>query len=119
MKTFNTVSFAILLGLVNISLASATELSCAGTEPFWGITSSGKELTFFTPDAPESGRSFKIVSVRQETRSGSVTVIKTENTTLTLLRDADCNDGMSERTFTHQAVYDIDGEVLAGCCSLN
>lgn len=109
----STASFAILLGLVNISLASATEITCAGTEPFWGITSSEKELTFFTPDAPENAQTFKIVSVSKD-----ATVIKTEYTTLTLNADVECSDGMSERTYTHSAAYDIAGKTLYGCCTL-
>lgn len=97
----------------------ASTISCAGTEPFWHIDIKGKTLEYSSPETPE-GAKFTVTTIQEA--AGAPTdlakVIKTQFTSLTIVRGSDCTDGMSEQTYTHHAVYEIGGSVLYGCCNM-
>ena len=48
---------------------------------------------------------------------GFATVTKTKYATLTTVM-GECSDGMSDEVYSHHAVFDIGGAVLAGCCDM-
>ncbi len=112
----------IMFALAALSVSQAAfaiDMQCAGTEPFWGVSVSGTTLTYSSPEM-ENAAKLKIKSTRQAAgMAGNVAaVIKTKYSTLTIVAGADCSDGMSEDTYTHHAVYDVNGTVLYGCCNL-
>ncbi|MBS1961268.1 MAG: hypothetical protein JST04_03555 [Bdellovibrionales bacterium] len=114
----------LLVSVLFASEAFAANLTCVGTEPFWGVTVDGNTLTYSTPDHP-NGEKLAIGSIRTADGmpEGSTTVFRTKacifrrTTTLTVIRASGCSDGMSDATYSHYVVYDIEGHVLAGCCN--
>lgn len=116
-----TSSIAFIL---TAATAFAADYTCVGTEPFWGVKVEGSTLTYSSPEVP-NGRAMKIKSVREAegVPAGVATVIKTKcgkkhGVTLTVVKDAQCSDGMSDQKYTHAAVYDSSEAVLYGCCNL-
>lgn len=107
------------LALLSAATAFATEMKCGGTEPFWAVTVKNGKMTFSSPESPQDAVS-AVVSTREAAGmiAGTATVVKTKNSTLTVVRGADCSDGMSEETYTHHAIYDADGTVFSGCCKV-
>lgn len=119
-------SLKIALSVLTLFIGSevfAADFSCNGTEPFWGIKVQGETLTYSTPEN-QDGREMKIRSIRDAAGvpEWTATVVKTgcalkRRSTLTLLRGK-CSDGMSDKVYSHHAIYDVDGGVLYGCCDL-
>jgi uncharacterized membrane protein len=108
-----------VLAILSVSQAAfAVDMKCGGTEPFWGASVAGNTLTFTAPNQPKPIK-LKILSTRQAAgmSENTVLVAKTKYSTLTLVAGP-CSDGMSDETYTHHAVYDINGTVMYGCCNL-
>jgi len=114
MKSLVLVALSSLFAMSSF----AADMNCNGTEPFWHISVQGKTLTYTTPsDVPTM--KLKIVSIRDAAgmTPGFATVMKTKYATLTTVM-GECSDGMSDVVYSHHAVFDIGGTVLAGCCNM-
>ncbi|MBP1805201.1 COG3650 family protein [Rubellimicrobium aerolatum] len=91
-------------------------LACLGTEPFWNLTVTAEGATFSTPEGERALREIG----RGTGFSGFVLAFDDDGATrdLTVVRAA-CSDGMSDRPYGLTAlVWDRDGPVLEGCCTL-
>lgn len=88
-------------------------ISYNGTEPFWGGTIRGSELTYSTPDNIEGTR----IIVRRFTGQGGLGFSGAiEGTSFDLLiTQGDCSDGMSDRTYPFVATLRLGGEQRTGC----
>ncbi|MDX4076556.1 hypothetical protein [Brucella sp. NBRC 113783] len=94
-------------------------LRCHGTEPFWNISFSAKEVRLKVLDAPERLYSRRSVSDRgfagdriRAVEAGDMTAV---------IFPKQCSDGMSDRTYALQAVISLrnsDRTMFAGCCSI-
>ena len=87
-----------------------------GTEPFWGLSISGDELRFSTPDNPE-GLRFPATTARRDADtllwSGSAdgTVLEAR------IWPGECSDNMSDSVHTHTAHVRIGGSTYEGCAN--
>jgi uncharacterized membrane protein len=96
----------------------AANLECGGTEPFWGATVKGGLVTYLDPNLDKAIK-LKVTSINQAAgySLNNIMVIKTKFTRLTVV-EGKCSDGMSDETYSHNAVFEKDGIVLGGCCNL-
>ncbi len=113
MKTL--VLFASLAALTTAS--AQADMSCVGTEPFWGLKVSEKTIRFSSPDVLD-GIQLKVISKKEAAGmvEGFATVMKTKHTSLTMVH-GECSDGMSDHLYSHHAVFEMNGTVYYGCCS--
>jgi uncharacterized membrane protein len=94
--------------------SGAATFRVAGTEPFWALEITRRELRFITPE-DTSGIRFS--------RGGSVTSGDTlrwsataHGTTIEArIWPSQCSDGMSDRVWTHRAVVRVDSTTYRGC----
>jgi len=109
----------LIISLMILSIpAFAVNLECGGTEPFWGATVKDGLITYLDPNMDKSIK-LKVTSVDQAAgySINNIIVIKTKFTRMTVVQ-GDCSDGMSDETYSHNAVFEKDGIVLGGCCNL-
>lgn len=109
----------VALGFASASTFAAESISCVGTEPFWNIDTVKGTLVFSDPDHPD-GVSYKISEIRQSEGlpADAAFIVMTGSTRLTAIRAANCSDGASDHTYTHHAIYEIEGRTLYGCCNV-
>lgn len=109
----------ILIALASLSMASAmaSTLQCSGTEPFWGVRVEKGMLMYSDPVSRT--RPVKVLSRTEAAgfSEGFAFVIKTKSSSLTVI-SGECSDGMSDNIYSHHAVYDRGGVILAGCCDI-
>ena len=123
MKTLLVI--ALLLPLSTIVHASdVPALQCAGTEPFWGVTTDQKGfLSFSDPASEDGGKKFYSKTTVQnaagvvEGYAFQITATDMKNNTLKLdvVKD-DCNDGMSDEVYSYNALVEVNGSLFVGCC---
>lgn len=96
----------------------ASSLNCTGTEPFWSVSIKNGILKYNDP-VLEKPMSLKVLSTQNAAgfSEGTVMIIKTKFTRLSAISGA-CSDGMSDDTYSHHAIFETNGVVLAGCCNL-
>ncbi len=94
----------------------ATEYSCFGTEPFWGIKITEKVLKF--DEIIEVKADEVILSKTQAhgTMSDYAFLVETDKTQISVVT-GECNDGMSDNIYSHHALVKTGSQVLYGCCS--
>lgn len=102
--------------LLSINSFAATQFDCVGTEPFWSLKTSEKNITLKDPIHLD-GETLKIISRKAAagTALDFATVIKSKYTSLSILR-SDCNDGMSDEKYEFSVIVDKGDTVLTGCC---
>ncbi|MBY0516575.1 MAG: hypothetical protein K2P81_06700 [Bacteriovoracaceae bacterium] len=110
--------FASLISVFSLSNAFAATLNCGGTEPFWGLKVTDKMMTFSSPEL-EKPVSLKVISKTEAAgfTAGFAFVVKSKFSSLSVIA-GECNDGMSDEVYSHHAIYENGGAVLAGCCNL-
>ena len=100
-------------------------LHCLGNEPFWSFWSTGDNMVFSTPDAPESVMRIEQVLAtgifRDPRRSVSA---QGQNLRMTaVLVPMACSDGMSDRSYGLDVTVILEGrrqpQMLTGCCSIS
>lgn len=84
-----------------------------GTEPFWGGSVSGAELTYSTPDNPDGAP----IAVTRFAGRGGVSWSGTyEGQPFRLaVTEGTCSDGMSDRSYPFTATLEVSGEQRQGC----
>lgn len=114
-------SLLVLLAMSLSVSAMATDFKCAGTEPFWGMSITGDQLSYDYPaDEPvnktETIVSKKLMAARPEAFG---VVAKTKKVTATIVLNDQCSDGMSDEIYSHTVVLDVKGlpMVFEGCCN--
>lgn len=110
----------LILSLSATAFGETPVFHCVGTEPFWSINVSEREklIRFSTPD---ERMSLRILRKRVAVGSSDygAFILDTKYTSLTVF-PSNCNDGMSDRVYTHSAVFDMGGrDVLSGCCDVD
>lgn len=110
----------VLLSLaMSVSAMAASDYSCGGTEPFWDLTIKGNAVTYNEFMADETTKTEEILT--RKTAHGLVEdfafEVKTSSMTASVVKDATCSDGMSEQTYSHAILLNVDGAVLYGCCN--
>lgn len=110
--------FLALTAMVLSIPAFAINLDCSGTEPFWNASVKNNIMTVSDPTLDTSAK-LRVLSVNQAAgfTANNIMVVKTKYSRLTVVA-GDCNDGMSEETYSHHAVLERDGIVFGGCCNL-
>ena len=85
-----------------------------GTEPFWGVKIEGRCLTYSTPEDQAGTR---IWTKYQIVPDGQVWTGTFQNQPFKLILQAkpDCSDGMSDRTYSTEALLTVAGEERRGC----
>lgn len=112
--------FIALLTLTASVSAMATDYTCSGTEPFWGMSIKGDKLSYdyygeVEVKKTETILSKKLMAARPEAFG---VVAKTKRVTATIVLNDQCSDGMSDQTYSHSVVLDVKAlpMVLEGCC---
>jgi uncharacterized membrane protein len=84
-----------------------------GTEPFWGGSVSGSELTYSTPENPDGA---PITVTRFAGRGGVSWSGSLDGQPFRLaVTEGTCSDGMSDRTYPFTATLEVLGEQRQGC----
>jgi uncharacterized membrane protein len=107
-----------LLALTASVSTMAGDLSCGGTEPFWGLEIKGEKVIFSNPYM-ESVTTEK-VTLKQEaanTNSDFAFVLTTESGATATVITGECNDGMSDTIYSKHIIYKNAEDVLYGCCN--
>lgn len=112
----------IALTLMSLSFSSfAVDYTCSGTEPFWGMKIVGDKLSYDYYTETEVHRTERIKSKKfMAARADSFGVIaKTRKVTATIVLNDQCSDGMSDQTYSHSVVLDVNSlpTALEGCCN--
>lgn len=86
----------------------------AGTEPFWALEITRRELRFITPEDTSGLRFPRDPSVTSgDTLRWSAMAYGT--TIEARIWPSQCSDGMSDRVWTHRAVVRVDSTTYRGC----
>lgn len=112
------LTFALLALAFTLSSASASEYSCFGTEPFWGVNITPTEMSF---DDVETVKTEKITSRESAAGVGDefAFVVKSKSYSATVIM-GECNDGMSDNIYSHHIMFEgADGynRPVYGCCN--
>ena len=110
--------------LISSSAGLAHDFKCIGTEPFWGLTISDRQIRFSSPDD-----GFDLAPVEPSSARGMaedyVLVYRTHKTaepsepvTVVLQKSpsSQCSDGMSDTSYPYYGVLVTREAVFAGCC---
>ncbi len=112
------IVIAVVTLLAAVSL-QAKVMSCGGTEPFWDATinlDNGK-VTIADP-FNEKGATIKTVITSAVGTSGDYAfVAKGKYTSLVVMNNSTCTDGMSDETYTHSVMMiGYKSQPWFGCC---
>ena len=107
---------ALLVFTFSVS-TMAGDLTCSGTEPFWGLQIKRDKVLFFGPKV-KIITTEKIMSKRDavNTNSDFAFVVTTESKATATVVTGECNDGMSDKTYSKHIIYKNNEFVLYGCC---
>ncbi|MGZ3744433.1 MAG: hypothetical protein ACXWRE_02735 [Pseudobdellovibrionaceae bacterium] len=108
----------IFVTLATLSLHAKT-LNCVGTEPFWSASINLDNGTVKISD-PDSGKGISL-STKIIPAAGTSEVYaflaKGKYTSLAVVRNENCNDGMSEEKYTHTVLMSgYKNQPYVGCC---
>jgi uncharacterized membrane protein len=81
-----------------------------GTEPFWGVEITPRELVVSGVDRPE----MRVANPGVQMQGDAAVIAAGDQLTITL-RDVDCSDGMSDRVYALEAEVKLGAETLKGC----
>jgi uncharacterized membrane protein len=106
--------------------AWADPFKCGGTEPFWDLSISDREISY---ESSSLASSFKLEPTAPESARGAaadyvlvyrtrIVGVRDEPVTLVLQKslESKCSDGMSETRFPFYVVFITRRNVLTGCC---
>lgn len=93
--------------------ASSGQWHALGTEPFWSVRVDGASLLFATPENPEGRK----LAARGERKDDAVEFHGDDRGKPFMLRlvRGECSDGMSDRRYAFDAVFEINGARYTGC----
>ncbi len=112
------ILIVLTLALVSMnSFAGLNDYKCVGTEPFFSVSITGKNLLFndtiktskLTVDDPLNATGMP---------DGNVTVFKNKKADINVtIIGGSCSDGMSDDTYDYHMVFTKGSTVLYGCCT--
>jgi uncharacterized membrane protein/heat shock protein HslJ len=85
------------------------EYRALGTEPFWNLTIDPQQMVFTRPDAPPLAQPTPRVIV-----GFAGEIYRTPRLNVNIVH-AQCNDGMSDRTYRDKVQVEVDGQHFDGC----
>jgi len=88
-----------------------SDLRLTGTEPFWGVQITAKQIKLERPDHP----AVTVANTGPEI-NGEVASWNTRELKITL-KPATCSDGMSDNVYPYEATVRVGTEVLKGCAA--
>ena len=94
-------------------IAPSETITLAGTEPFWGGTIKGDELTYTTPEN-QAGETIAVKRFSGNNGLGFSGLRNGETLDLTVTPGA-CSDGMSDRSYPLTATLRLGSEQREGC----
>jgi heat shock protein HslJ len=110
MKTLHSLIFLCLASAASVAAqASDEDYGAIGTEPFWGLSIERGRMTFDVNDEPPV-----TVALPARERIPNGYRFRTPRMTVDIVR-ADCNDGMTDRTFADEVTVRLDGRRFEGC----
>jgi uncharacterized membrane protein len=113
-----TKIIATLAVLMVTSTVHAAVFNCIGTEPFWTaqINTTAQVTKLQLNESQGATISTKITQAAGTTGDYAFTA-EGKYVTLSVVTDATCNDGMSDKTYTHAVLLKRAGtSPLYGCC---
>jgi len=94
-------------------IADSDTIRFTGTEPFWGGSATGDQLTYTTPENPDGAT---IAVTRFAGNSGLGLSGKLEGQTFDMVVTAGtCSDGMSDREYPFTVTLEIGEDKRFGC----
>lgn len=112
------VSIVLCIGL-SLGMAQAKVLHCAGTEPFWSADIDMAKSSTLIRDANRTAPvqiSTKIISAAG-TSSTYAFVAQGKYTSLAVLHNATCSDGMSDQKYKYSVMMlGYAKQPMIGCC---
>lgn len=109
----------ITLTLLTTTTLQAKVLSCVGTEPFWGATINlDNGVVKIDEPSIEKGIAIKTVITSAAGTAGDYAfVAKGKHTSMVVMHNTTCTDGMSEETYTHSVMMiGYKSQPWFGCC---
>lgn len=109
----------ILLLYCPIIAFAFDNFDCLGSEPFWKLSISSKQITFkhdslnidMPSVEPKAAENMNIDHIRVfQTRRNSQDVF-------VIIQKQSCTDGMSDDVFEYEGLVILNGKVFHGCCS--
>ncbi len=97
-------------------------MECGGTEPFWSISISERDMKVNMMDGPQYSVP---VSLRQQSANSTSVAVVAGNrgaaaTTAFLEKVETCSDGMSDKNYPYSITAVLNGQkVVSGCCSIS
>lgn len=95
------------------AIAADEIISFNGTEPFWGGTVRGSELTYSTPENID-GTTIPVERFTGQGGLGFSGELEGRDFDL-LITQGECSDGMSDRTYPYVATLKLGDELREGC----
>jgi uncharacterized membrane protein len=95
------------------SFTDDAKLQFTGTEPFWGGSVQGTQLTYTTPENIDGAT----IAVERKTADGVLTLTGTLDGGKfeMAIGEGECSDGMSDRTYPMTATLTLGAELRNGC----
>lgn len=119
-----TIIFVALLSAFSTlaSAGSVPELSCFGTEPFWGLSTNASGALSISDPMSDTNKTYSKTTLKNAagTADGFAFQIEARDSLDNVLKlnvvRSECNDGMSDNIYPYTAMVDVDGSILFGCC---
>lgn len=113
MKHLRVASIALLAAFSTVPAVGAPPAQAyraVGTEPFWGLTITERELIFEDPN----GQAQIVESTPRPKRSAASDEYRTPRLIVNVVH-AQCRDGMSDRIYPDKVQVTADGQSFSGC----
>tara|TARA_B100000678_G_scaffold278371_1_gene273064 strand:+ start:1441 stop:1881 length:441 start_codon:yes stop_codon:yes gene_type:complete len=94
-------------------IAKGDTIHFTGTEPFWGGSVRGSNLTYSTPE-DQDGTTFSVKRFHGQGGLGLSGTLDSTAFDMTVTPGA-CSDGMSDRTYPYTVTLKIGSETRLGC----
>ncbi|MFN3807521.1 hypothetical protein [Asticcacaulis sp.] len=91
-------------------------LSVIGTEPFWSLTLTERDVTFERPGEEAQVFPRHLFEINKDKSGPKRAELLSNEMSLTLIAQT-CSDGMSNRTYPLTAEVNLGDEVLKGCAT--
>ena len=121
-----TLTLLILSLSIPQMVLAATKYNCSGTEPFWDLNIGTFRIDYRTPGEKGLERERFALTPALGAAGMVKDFVKVYNTvsltkgvpaSITLLKGS-CNDGMSDTVYDYHTIFNNNGKVLYGCCSI-
>lgn len=115
MRVIAVLAMAVLAGCATIPPAppqSEVTYRAVGTEPFWSLSLTGREMVFTEANAPGQ----RIAEPQPRPIHGFAgDIYQGRRINLNIVRGQRCSDGMSDRVYPDRVQVRVDGRSFEGC----